>query len=303
MRTINEVGLEILSGNPKGFYVFLGPEYGVKCKYIDSLKEHYGDYKEYQTVGDVLKIFNTRHLIPLQPKLYIVRYDEEFVSSLNDKVKSHLDKTKFIGTVVCIYDNEKQAAKFSKYLGDYSVHIDPVNPTFIEKYLHQDFPGVADRFVKLATRISNDYNQARNICRAMKASDQSELYNLSDSEISTIFGYSTESSEQNIRKGVASKNFAYLSSELEKVDDLSSVYYTILQTMIELDKLKDNKFTQSDIREFASKWTRPDIYYMFNHTYRELKNSRSYSMDLKDSLLYLFSLLAFKNIPATGDLS
>ena len=100
MRTINEVGMEILSGNPKGFYVFLGPEYGIKCKYIDSLKQHYGDLKEYPSVNSLLKMFNTRRLIPLSPCVYVVRYDEDFLSSLSEKTKSTIHKTNFIGTVV-----------------------------------------------------------------------------------------------------------------------------------------------------------------------------------------------------------
>ena len=303
MRTINEVGMEILSGNPKGFYVFLGPEYGIKCKYIDSLKQHYGDLKEYPSVNSLLKMFNTRRLIPLSPCVYVVRYDEDFLSSLSEKTKSTIHKTNFIGTVVCIYEGDKAATKISKYIGDYAVQVDPVNPDFIEKYLHQEFVGLADRFVKLATKIASDYGQARNICRAIKASDQNELYRMSDNDIAALFGHEDEATEQNIRKGIAARNFGYLMKELPNIDDLNNVFYTILQTMIELDKLKDSKFAQSDIREFANKWIRPDIYHMFNQTYQLLKKSRSASFDLEDSIVYLFSLLAFKNIPAVEELS
>lgn len=302
MRTINDVGKEILSGNPKGFYVFLGPEYGIKMRYIDSLKEHYGEYKEYEYVDDVLKIFNTRHLIPLKPILYIVRYDEEFVSKLSEKVKQTIDRTNCIGTLVCIYENEKQAQKLDKYIGNYCVNIDPVNPKFVEKYLHQEFSGVPDRLVKLATKISTDYGQARNICKSIKAANMSKLNNLTDAEISNLFGYDATSSESNLRRGIAARNFNYLCSEMSKIDDKSTIYYTILQTMIDLDRIKDNRYYQSDIKEYEKKWTRPDIYYMFNHTYEMLKKSRLLSFDIEDSLVYLFSLLAFQSIPPVGSI-
>lgn len=298
MRTINEVGTEILSGHPAPLYFFLGSEYGIKCRYIDALKEHYGQYKEYPSLSSLFKLFNSRHLIPLTPCVYVVRYDDEFISTLSEKTRKAVVPAHIIGTVIGIYENEKQATKLDKYLGEYCVHVDSVNPAFVEKYLHQEFPGVADRFVSLATTISSDYGQARNICRAMKAANQTKLFQMSDSEIAKLFGCDETTSEKKIQIGIASKNFKFLLSELDKLDDVSSIYYTILQTMVELDKLKDNKFTKSDLRKYVSAWDRQDIYYMFEQTYRMLKLSRMYTLDIYDSLIYLFSLVAFSHVPS-----
>lgn len=42
MISIQDVGKQILSGCPSTFYVMVGTEYGVKCRYIQSLTNHYG---------------------------------------------------------------------------------------------------------------------------------------------------------------------------------------------------------------------------------------------------------------------
>ena len=84
MLTIQEVGQEVLTGTPKKFYAFVGSEYGVKEKYIELLSNHYGRKVESESVQDILNIMKTRHIIPLQPTLYVVRYDESFISTLSN---------------------------------------------------------------------------------------------------------------------------------------------------------------------------------------------------------------------------
>ena len=111
MLTIQEVGTEILGNTPKKFYIFGGTEYGIKCKYIDIMKEHYGKFKECQSVNEIIKLMSTRHFIPLEPTLYIIRYDEEFLSSLSDDTEKQIDKLNIVGTVVCIYELDKHVVK------------------------------------------------------------------------------------------------------------------------------------------------------------------------------------------------
>ena len=45
MRTIQEVGTEILTGTPAKMYVMIGQEYGIKMKYIKILANHYNTEK------------------------------------------------------------------------------------------------------------------------------------------------------------------------------------------------------------------------------------------------------------------
>ena len=300
MRSIQEVGLEILNNNPAPLYFFCGTEIGIKEKYIDIITKHYGDAVEVERLADVLQLMRTKHLIPLKPKLYIVRYDEEFISTLADKIKHEIGAIKIIGTIVGVYESSKHMSKLDKYLGNYSVSIDTVDPKFVTVYLHQDFPGIPDRFVDIAVRSSANYSQARNMCRAMNAADKEKLYAMSDSEIANIFGYTRLSTENQIKHGVAARNFKYLVDVIETFEgETDAIFYAILSTMIELEKCMTKKYTDSELKEYLKLWTVPDIYYMFVHTYQQLKKLRSSSVnDPKNLLMYLISLLPYKSIPS-----
>ena len=300
MISIQDVGTQILSNTPKKFYVFLGSEYGIKDKYLQILKNHYGEQIESPDVTGLINMMRTKHIIPLTPKLYVVRYDEEFVASVSSSTQSLIDTTNIVGTIVCIYEQAKHANKLAKYLPEYSVSLDAVSPQFVKKYLHSDFPELPDRLLDVAVSATSNYSQARNMCRCMSAIPASMIYNLSDSELTKLFGCNDISTEAQIKAGVASRNFHHLLTLYEKYpDNVDSMMYTILSTMIELDKLMDNSYAQSDIKMYLKRWTRQDIYYMFVNTYQELQKLRSASShDAENSLVYLISLLNFPSIPS-----
>lgn len=300
MRNIQEVGLEILGNNPAKIYVFVGPEYGIKSKYIECLSKYYGSKVEADSLAAVIKTMKTKRILPLSPAVYVVRYDEDFISTLNDKTQEELLTCKVIGTIVCIYDQPKHASKLSKYLPDLTVSIDSVNSHYVEKYLHSDFPDLNDRFIKLSVNSSSDYNQAKNICRCMINGPIDEMYKLSDDELVKIFGYEDKSSENILKLGIASKDFNFLCNQLDEFDgEVQSIFYTILSTMIEIDKCMDSRNIQSDIKKYINIWTREDIYFMFMNTYDMLIKCRSWSIsNTKDCILYLFGLLKFNRIPS-----
>ena len=304
MLSVQEVGTQILTGNPGKFYVFLGEEYGVKEKYLDNLKNHYqGEFVEMSSVSEILSIMSRKQIIPLQPKLYIVRYDESYVSSLSDKSEPAIDGSNIVGTVVCIYEEAKHCNKIEKYLPNYSVRIDKVSPQFVTKYLSSEFTNIPDRLIDLSIRYTDNYSQARNMCRSISKA-VNEVNQLSDEDISDLFGTVTLSSNSQIRIGVASRSFKYLMNAIDTYDSqYDSALYTMLSTMLELEKLKMSKHAQSDIREYANRWSLPDIYYFFNHVYAEIKKLRSMSSDAKLSLIYLSSLVAFTTIPRKEEIS
>lgn len=301
MLSIQELGTQILGGAPGKFYILGGTEYGIKKKYIDILTQHYsGNYNFADTVDEVLGLMGKKHLIPLKPAVYVVRYDESFVASVNENTSKRIQNLNIIGTIVCLYENSKHLTKLEKYLPDYTSIIDAVSPQFILKYLKADFPNLPDKYLKIAVDATNDYNRSRNMCRCMAFASPQVLGSLPDSEIVKMFGCYDNSTEVQIRKGVAAKQFKYLIDLSEKYpDDADRILYTILQTMIELDKALDNKHAQSDVREYVKNWTREDIYYMFMNTYNELSKLRSLSSyDVQNSLVYLFGLLKFQRIPS-----
>lgn len=303
MISIQELGMQILNHTPLKFYVFGGVEYGVKMRYIDELVKYYGSKEEYSSVADLINYMSTKHLVPLDPKVYVIRYDEIFYSQVSEKYATKIQKANIIGTAVVIYDSPKIITKMNKYIPEFTAIIDSVNPQFITKYLHSDFPNIPDRLINVAVACSSDYGQAKNICTSMTF-DLDHVNRLSDNDIKTLFGHQDLSTQSQIRQGIAAKNFNYLMQVLQTYDgELDNVIYTVLQTMIDLDKLVGARYGQSDIKDYVKLWKPADIYYMFMHAYSELKKLRSSSSyDVHNSIVYLFGLLNFSSIPSVEEM-
>ena len=180
MLSIQDVGKEILTGNPRSFYAMTGPEYGIKATYISKLEELYGKKVESKTVEELIKFSSVKHLFPPKPAVYVVRYDEEFIQSLTDRTQSQIDSLVVPGCIICIYESSKHESKLSKYLPNSTVHINLVDGKFVRRYLHTDFPNLPDRLIDSAAHISNDYGHAKNIARSMSNASVSNIFDKSD---------------------------------------------------------------------------------------------------------------------------
>ena len=305
MKSIQDAGKEILTNNPCKLYVFTGEEYGVKKRYISILNSYYGQLKEYERVDDVLSIFRSKRLIKLQPSLYIVRYDEEFIRSLNDRSENDIRKLNVCGTIVLIYENSKHAAKLEKYLPSYTTSVDSVNINFMIKYILSEFKNMPEKTVRDICEISSNYGQAKNISSCLSLLSSQEVGNISKLSMMSLFGKESTSNDSMIKTGIASKNFKYLISVLERYnDDKDKIFYSILSTMLDLDKLKSNPYFDCEAKAYAKYWSGPDIYYMFVNTYSMLKLSRPYSsFDFDNAFIYLFSLLQFDHVPSEVELA
>ena len=298
MRSIQEVGTEILTQHPKNFYIFTGEEFGVKEKYIRQMESLYGSKVEAPRVMDLLDSMSKKQLIPLPPAVYVVRYDEDFLSKVDANTVSRIQKAKISGTIVCIYESEKGVSKLEKHLGDYTVEITKFGRQFVVKYLHQDFPKLPDRLIEIAATVGENYNHSINICRMMSFADVESLFKFSDQELMDMFGRKAASTDNDVRKGVAARSFTYLNQVLEKYEDEPDKFlYSMLSALLELDKVTDSKYSQSDLRDYGKYWDKQDIYNMFMHTYEEIKKLRTYATDGHSSVLYLAGLLQFRPIP------
>lgn len=312
MLTIQELGLQILQHNPLKFYVFGGSEYGIKMRYIEELKNYYGECIESPDVSSLINMMSVRHIIPLKPTVYVVRYDEDFVKSISDTLARKIKSAKIIGTIICIYEDRAKVDKINKYLPEFTASVDAVAPHFLVKYLQSDFPNLDEKYAKIAVGLSTDYNQAKNICKAFSYATPELLAKTSENDILRLIGYIHESNDEEVMIGVASKNFSQLSQILQdqlgrstgSSDDVyGSFIYNICSTMIELDKLLDNSHRSSVIQNHARNWTRSDVYYMFNHAYDGLIKIRSIGVDPENILIYLFGLLKFQRIPSLGEMN
>ncbi len=305
MITIQEVGTEILNGNPRNFYIFGGNEYGIKMKYVSILKKHYNDNFEcYDSVMDLIHFMRTKHFIPLVPTLYVVRYDDQFVSSLDDDTANVLKNTNIIGTIICIYDNDKQLQKLDKQFPDNTVSIGKVSDKYIEKYLKDDFPDIPDNCIKIVTSICTDYSNAVNICNELNGIPKIDLLALKESDIkSSVFIPDDGTYSNKVKKCIASRNYSVIVQALESYHTtLDNFLYDILSTLIELEKLNCVK-SDSELLPYIKRWKIPDIYNMFQWTYRILNEIRTTSVSPKERIMFLVSLMQFSEIPGVDELN
>lgn len=298
MATIQEVGKAILSNTPDKLYIFGGHEYGLKCKYIDMMKEHYGSAVEAESAESVFKLMQGRRIVPLSPALYIVRYDEEFVRNLNEKQAEQLEKLNIVGTIVCLYEDEKQVQKCMKFLTKYTVRIDPVNPAYVVQYLIKDYPSLSQLVIQNVVSVTSDYNLCRCICNCLQYASPQYLSKATPAAIANAFGYKVSSTEDNIKLALAARDFNCLVTLLDHYeDDLGLLLYTVMSTMLTLEKLIGTKYGDDPLRQYVSLWNVTDIYFMFNNAFLLLQQSRKYAVNMKDQITYLFSLVRVSPVP------
>ena len=303
MRTIQEVGLEILQGQPASLYIMCGPEYGIKRKYIQALSERIGPISDGYTAASFIQRFSRKQMFTPPSSVYVIRYDEEFVAKLDNSTAAALTSLSFPGVCVMLYDSTKHEAKLDKYLPNYTVRVDTVSINFLRKYLKSDFPKLPDKLIDVSAKMSSDYYQAQLICRAMSSVPPEDLFGLSDEGLCSLFGGSEAATEAELKAGIAARNFSYCISVIDKYGgDIESVVYTVLSTALELEKLMCNSYTQSDLRQYVKRWTMQDVYNLFMQAYRVLKLLRSVSSDYESQVVYLLSLLAFQPIPQVEEL-
>ena len=297
MLSIQELGLSIMSDSPKNLYILGGSEYGIKDKYIDILCSKIGPQIQYPDFLSVLDLMTGFRIIPLEPQVYIIRYDKSFFSKLNPVLVDRFNSLNIIGTIVLLYEDDADVAKLDKYFPDNTAIINTIDAKHMAKYLIQDFPGLDQNVIKYAATRSANYYQAKNICRCLNCVKDEII--LTEAQIISLFDLNTYKTEEDIQIAVASRNFRDYVLAIDSYDgDLTRILYTILRTMIELDKLMDNKYTDSPLKKYVSEWTRPDVYYMFNHTYRILQSLRQgVTANIEDILIYLGALFKFKRIP------
>lgn len=299
MIPISQVGQEVFNQEPRKFYVFLGPEYGIKHDYLLKLQEFYGTSVELESISEAISQFSTKSLIPLPDSLYVVRYDEGFVGTLNDVIVDQLKSLRIRGTLVLLYENEKLTETLDKSFPENTVYFSDVAKKFIKKYLREGYPSVPDRLTDIAAEVSVNYYHACMICESMKHYDVNKLFNLTPAQLSKLFGVQYSYSLQDVRYAIAGRNFNRIYQAVKSLDlDVSSFLYQTLSVVLELESLILNRYKQSDIRSFCKYWTLSDVYNLFNQTYDAILKLRTVSSDEDSQFLHVCSLICMSPVPS-----
>lgn len=298
MLSIQDLGLSVLGDAPKKFYIFGGPEYGIKNKYLEILQHKIGPKIEYTSVADVISLMTKFQIIPLPAQVYVVRYDKDFVKDITKDLAKKVLSLDIIGTLVLIYEDDKDINKLDKFFPDNTANIGTIDTKHMVKYLLTDFPKLDKRTAEFAAKLATNYYHAQNICRCLYMIQDNVL--MTEKQISALFDITPNYSADDIQLAIASRSFSELTRIAEHYDgDLQMILYQILRVMVELDKCFDGKYVNSPLKKYAKQWTRADVYFMFNHTYNAISQLRAgYQVDVIDVITYLSALFTFKQVPS-----
>lgn len=303
MLTIQTVGSEILTDNPRKLYALCGPEYGIKCVYLNKLNNLYGNKIECINYDQLISAASTKHVFKPSPAVYVVRYDEKLIAALTPEVANKLKNFSLPGTLVLMYESQSATNKLDKYLPDNTVVVDYVDSRYISKYLHSDFPNLPDRLIDISNEISVNYGHARRIASAMTYSSISKLFQKSEDELKFLFGVEQVCSDKKIKHAILSRNYRYAVSLLENCSDLDGYIYSTLSACAEMDKILSNRYIDSEFSPYRKLWTNEDCYNLFMIAYDCLIKSRTIWSDKLSLCMMICSVIMFKNIPGVEQLN
>lgn len=287
MLTIQEVGNEILTNHPRRFYVFCGTENGVKDKYIEHLQSFYGKKVEMDSFAELASQLQFPPLVSI-PTLYVIRYDKEFLSKVNEQTAEQIENLYIDGTVIMIY-SENASSKVVKHLGDYTIDIAPLNDMLKLKYLSQEFPQISSIVLGNVIKLANDYVSARNVCSCISRLPAMKVNDLSAEDIDKTFIIRAGVDEGAIRNDIFSRDVCKALTDLDNYDgDKNYLFYNIMNTMTTLEKQNNRG------------WNKEDIVLFNDLAYRFLLGSRTIYVDLYNLLVILFCSMGVSPIPKLG---
>ena len=288
MLTIQEVGNEILTNNPRKFYIFCGAEGGVKDMYLEHLQTYYNNHKvtldTFEELADQLRF---EPLISI-PTLYIIRYDKDFLSKISEKTADLISDLYIDGTVVMIY-SENANAKLSKYLGDYTIDISPLSEPLKVKYLVKEFPQISEILIQAVVRLAPTYLTAKNVCISISNLPNMQINDLSAEDIDNLFIIRAGADENAIRNDIYCRDVVKALKDFDSyADDKNFLFYNIMNTMTALEKQNNRA------------WSKADIINLNDLAYRFLIYSRTATADLYNLLVMLFCSMGLSPVPAIG---
>ena len=286
MISLAEGVAEIFSDTPKSFYIFSGPDYGVKLQYIEKLRDLYHQEIEYyDTVDAVLTQFKSKSLFSRIPKVYVVRYDKLFVTS--DYNESSISKINICGTIILLIDSDSDESKLDKRFPNNVLRVNHLSKSIELNHLKKKF-NLEDKYLKYVVNISEDYYQSILIASDLTFLDTRILNSLSFSDIKFLFGYQDNSSSSDFKEAIVSRNFKKMMNHLDSYEfDENTAIYDILSAYLELIKCFQSRNTY-DFSKYTELWSLEEVKIAFSIAYDQLTKQRTNSKySLKSAILYL----------------
>lgn len=298
MLSIQEGAKEIYSASPKSVYFLTGPEYGVKKQYIDVLTKHYDGLIENQSnFADLIETFSKKSLIPRPNKVYVIRYDKDFISKLDENIL----KLNIPGTILGIYEDDSDEVKLDKKFPKNTLRINRLSKNIMSKHLSKQFESIPSTLIETISSITDDFYKAQLVCQSLINLSNDTLHSISKSEVKSLFGYNTQYDTSRFKDAIRHRNFKAAINEIDAFEgDLSLLLYDILAVFIDilkvLDMNKHNLYSlRNDIPEVVKIWNISSAKHMYDIVYDQLEILRNYSSySPYVSLIYICSLLKFE---------
>ena len=134
------------------------------------------------------------------------------------------------------------------------------------------------------------------IGQALKVLPENYLNSLTSQDIIKIFGSQEYQNEDKIKRYFAAKNFKELVKELDANKyDLNDVFYIFLNSCLEIIKVLEKPYYDSDMKKYKNLWSLSSVTLLFEEIYKQLDKLRNYSNYKEyDAMIYICSLLNFK---------
>lgn len=286
-----QAGAREIFGNPKSFYFFTGPDYGVKLQYLQALEEKYGNKFEYEDFKTLYSSLRKKSLIPRVPTLYIVRYDNTFLSQ-----NINLSSLKVPGTIVGIYDDDSYEQKLDKKYPLNTLRFNHMTPSVVFKHLCKSYPDIPTSLCEFISKLNIDFYEAQLMCISLSQLSKDDLETFSKQDVVELFDYNQQYNDLRFKRAILSRNFKAAFKEIDRYeDDPSVLIYDILSSYLEVLKCLNNSHRDSYAQEYTKYWDTKSVKYMYEITFDQIEKLRNYpSYDPYIALSYIIGLLQFR---------
>ena len=162
MKDISKLKEELLNNKLNHFYVFIGEELALQDHYINQIQKISNLKLEYSdTVMGLYTTFMTKSLFKVEPKIYVVRNDEDYYKA--GKWDKFLNAQDFKGNIlILLYSNIKKTSEFCKVHNDIITEFDFVGESLLKNRL-QAVTGMPTPYCQDIVKMCNcNYGRIQN---------------------------------------------------------------------------------------------------------------------------------------------
>lgn len=176
MTPLKDLKDNILNNKLNNFYVFYGPDNGLKQHYINKIAESYKSIKFADCVSQIADSTRGKGLFKIS-KLYVIYNDVDFTKWRTTQLKRYIESL-VDDCVILLYEEELASSNLFKNFGEYITYFPTVETKIALEFVDSEVSLSMENKTELARNCENNYS---NIClEADKIRQYSEAKNVSN---------------------------------------------------------------------------------------------------------------------------